>query len=528
MVEAFIWIRSEEDGTIQVMRTWYTAPAFALALVLWWTFLSGFAWKTRLAGLGLLVLSILVFGYNYRLKEFTGDMVPRFESRWQRSAEQKAAEYWKNAASSVSADTITGTKDAGAVEPLPIGPGDWSQFDGPHRDGLAPGVRIRTDWTQRTPRQVWRHPVGAAWSSFAVVGNFAFTQEQRASDEAVVCYDARDGKQVWAHLDADQRYDQPMAGVGPRATPTVYDSRVYAYGTAGILNCLAARTGAVLWSRNTLEEAGVKPLQFGMAGSPLVYDNLVVVNPGGPRTAFDGTQSSGRAVIAYDRLTGKEVWAAGDYQAAYASPSLEMIGGVKQVVVFDGLGAAGHDAATGKQLWRTPQWTNEFHNNVAQPIVGKQGGGEDTLFLSSGYGTGSILFDVKHSGGNWAVSEHWRAPNKFKLKFNSGVARDGYVYGLDEGILACFDVSKGRQRWKRGHYGYGQILLFENVLLVISEEGDAVLVDVSPEKAQELARFRAIEGKTWNHPAYSNGRLFLRNGEEAACYDLGPLETASR
>jgi outer membrane protein assembly factor BamB len=528
VVEAFIWIRSEEDATVQVMRTWYTAPAFALGLVLWWTFLSGFAWKTRLAGLGLLVLSILVFGYSYRLKDFSGDMVPRFESRWQPSAEQKAADYWRNAANIVSTATINGTKETAAVEPLAIGPGDWSQFDGPHRDGLAPGVRIRTDWTQRPPRQVWRHPVGAAWSSFAVVGNFAFTQEQRASDEAVVCYDARDGKQIWAHLDADQRYDQPMAGVGPRATPTVYDSRVYAYGTAGILNCFAARTGAVLWSRNTLEEAGVKPLQFGMSGSPLVYDNLVVVNPGGPRTAIDGTQSSGRAVIAYDRLTGKEVWAAGDYQAGYASPSLEMIGGAKQVVIFDGLGAAGHDAATGKQLWRTPHWTNEFHNNIAQPIVGKQGGGEDTLFLSSGYGTGSILFDVKHSGGNWAVSEHWQAPNKFKLKFNSGVARDGYVYGLDEGILACFDVSKGRQRWKRGHYGYGQILLFENVLLVISEEGDAVLVDVSPEKAQELARFRAIEGKTWNHPAYSNGRVFIRNGEEAACYDLGPLETASR
>ncbi len=148
--------------------------------------------------------------------------------------------------------------------------------------------------------------------------------------------------------------------------------------------------------------------------------------------------------------------------------------------------------------------------------------------MSSGYGTGSILFDVKKAGDSWGVSERWQAPNKFKLKFNSGVARDGCVYGLDEGILACFDLATGKQRWKRGHYGYGQILLFENALFVISEEGDAVLLDVSPSKAQELARFHAIDGKTWNHPAYSNGRLFVRNGEEAACYDLGPLQTASR
>ena len=389
-------------------------------------------------------------------------------------------------------------------------------------------MRIRTDWGQRPPRPLWRHPVGAAWSSFAVVGNYAFTQEQRGTDEAVVCYDARDGKQVWAHLDPNQRYDQAMAGIGPRATPTVYDSRVYTFGAAGILNCFAAKSGAVLWSTNALEAAGVKPLQFGMAGSPLVYDKLVVVNPGGPRQSQDGTESSGRAVIAYDRLTGKEVWAGGDYQAAYASPILATLGGVRQVVIFDGLGAAGHDAATGKQLWRTPDWTNEFHNNSRQPIVGKDAGGDGALFLSSGYGTGSIMFDVKKTDDHWGVSERWQAPNKFKLKFNTGVTRDGCVYGLDEGILACFDLATGKQRWKRGHYGYGQILLFENALFVISEEGDAVLLDVSPSNAQELARFHAIDGKTWNHPAYSNGRLFVRNGEEAACYDLGPLQTASR
>jgi outer membrane protein assembly factor BamB len=426
----------------------------------------------------------------------------------------------------------TSNSSAGAnpavVETLAIGPDDWPEFDGRRRDGQAAAVRIRTDWDQRPPRQLWKHPVGAAWSAFAVVGNLAFTQEQRGTEEAVVCYDAQNGKQVWVHLDPNQRYDLTMAGIGPRATPTVYDSRVYTFGATGILNCLAARSGALLWSKKTLEDAGVAPLQFGLSGSPLVYDNLVVVNPGGPRQTIDATATSGRAVIAYDRLTGKEIWAAGDYQAAYASPMLATLGGVRQVVIFDGLGAAGHEAKTGKELWRTTQWTNEFHNNCAQPIVGKPAGGDGALFLSSGYGAGSILFDVKKSGDGWNVSERWQAPNKFKLKFNSGVARDGVVYGLDEGILACFDLSTGRQRWKRGHYGYGQILSFDNVLLVLSEEGDAVLVDISPAKAQELCRFHAIEGKTWNHPAYSNGRLFVRNAEEAACYDLGPLQTASR
>jgi outer membrane protein assembly factor BamB len=512
-LEAYFWAQNADDATRQVMLTWYTVPSTFFCLLAWWTFFSGVRWRFRLAAWGVLIAAGSWFVYTHRLVGFRGDMVPIFESRQQKASERRAADYF-----------ATAEKSSAVVKKLAIGPGDSPQFDGPHRDGRIEGVRIRTDWQNQPPKLLWRHPVGAGWSSFAVVGDYAFTQEQRKTDEAVVCYSARDGKEIWEHLDNNERFSQPMAGVGPRATPTVYDSRVYTFGASGILNCLAAETGDVLWSKNSVEEAGVQPLQFGMACSPLVYDNLVVVNPGGPRSSADGTQTSGRALVAYDRLTGKEVWAAGDYKAAYASPLLATIGGVKQVVIFDAVGGAGHDAVTGKQLWRTPGWTNEFQNNCAQPIVGADG----SVFLSSGYGTGSILLDVKKSGENWTVSERWQAPNKFKLKFNSGVQRDGFVYGLDEGILACLDLASGKERWKRGHYGYGQILLFDNVLFVISEEGDAILVEITPSKAQELARFHAIDGKTWNHPAYSNGRLFLRNAEEAACYDLGPLQTASR
>jgi outer membrane protein assembly factor BamB len=533
-VEGYIWSRYDDDATRRVMLTWKSVPFWVLGLLACWTFLSGLRWKTRLVGLALLAVAAIAFGAAFRLKEFSGDMIPHFEARWQRSAEQRAAEYWRNQ----QGETANASPKQGPlVEMLTIQPNDWPQFNGPRRNGRADTVRIRPGWEktqpsklsdfeQRPPQQLWRHPVGAAWSSFAVVGDFAFTQEQRGPDEAVVCYDAQKGGQLWAHLDRDTRFEQSMGGVGPRATPTVYDSRLYTFGATGILNCFAARTGALLWTKNAVEDAGVKPLAFGMSGSPLVYDNLVVVNPGGARQAIDGTETSGRALIAYDRLTGRQVWAAGDCQAAYASPILTTLGGVKQVVIYDALGAAGHDAASGKQLWRTPLWTNESHNNIAQPIVGTDAGAEGTVFLSSGYGTGSVLFDVTKSGDDWTVIKRWSAPNKFKLKFNSGVARDGIVYGLDEGILAGFDLSTGHELWKSGRYGYGQVLMFENLLLVISEDGDAVFLDVSSSKPQEIARFHAIDGKTWNHPAYSNGRLYLRNAEEAVCYDLVPTQPA--
>jgi outer membrane protein assembly factor BamB len=526
-LESLAWFRNAGDATMQVMLSWYILPASVFLFVLWWLFLSGFAWKLRLAVFGVAAAGVVAFFSYFRLKEFRGDMVPRFESRWQESAEQKAADYWKS--QGVPSPTAAGTPSSSA-EPLtkvadfPVKPGDWAQFEGPNRDGIAHGVRVRTDWEQRPPQEVWKHPIGAGWSAFAVAGGFAFTQEQRGEDEAAVCYDAKTGQQVWAHLDHGQRYSNAMAGVGPRATPTVSGSRVYTFGTSGILNCLDPHSGAVLWSHNAVKEAGVPPLQFGMSGSPLVYDDVVVVNPGGPRNKMDDTRTGGRALIAYDRLTGKQVWASGDYQAAYASPILATIGDVRQLVVYDAVGAGGYDATTGKELWRSPEWTNQFDNNIAQPIILADGG----VFLSSGYGTGSILLDVKKSGAGWAVTTRWSAPNKFKLKFNTGVHRDGFVYGLDEGILACLDLKTGKHRWKSGHYGYGQILLLDNILLVVSENGDLALVDVSPGGGHEIAKFHALDGKTWNHPALSGSRLFVRDGEEAACYDLGPLQTASR
>jgi outer membrane protein assembly factor BamB len=526
-LETACWIRNAGDSTWQIMLTWQIVPTTVFLVVLWWLFLSGTGWKLRFGVFGTLVAALVGFFLCFRIKEFSGDMVPHVAWRWQQSAEQKAADYWKSQESSTAASdkktasTVTASNE---VADFPVKPGDWAQFEGPNRDGIAHGVRIRTDWEQQPPRLVWKHPVGAAWSSFAVAGGDIFTQEQRGSDETVVCYDANSGKQVWAHTDANQRFTNPMGGMGPRGTPTIAGNRVYAYGALGILNCLDPHDGRVLWSHDTVQEAGVPALQFGMSGSPLVYDNVVVVNPGGPRTKLDGTETSGHALVAYDRITGKQVWAGGDYRAAYTSPILTTIDGVRQIVIYDSVGAGGYDAQTGKELWRSPEWTNQFDNNCSQPIILP----DSTIFLSSGYGTGSMLLETKKGPTGWTVNTRWSAPNKFKLKFNTGVMRDGFVYGLDEGILACLDLKTGRIKWKGGHYEYGQVLLLDNVLLVVAENGDLALAEISPGGGHEIARIHAIEGKTWNHPAISGSRLFVRNGEEAACYDLGPLQTASR
>jgi outer membrane protein assembly factor BamB len=244
-----------------------------------------------------------------------------------------------------------------------------------------------------------------------------------------------------------------------------------------------------------------------MSGSPLVHGELVIVNPGG---------ESGKGVIAYDRLTGKIRWAVGDEPAGYAGARVETIQGVEQLLVFDGTGLSAYDPTKGTELWRFGPWENGPQINVAQPIVRD----ERRIFISSGYQVGSTLLNVEQVDKKWRVSQTWETPNKFKLKFNDGVYHDGHVYGLDEGILACIDYETGKRRWKGGRFGYGQLLLVGDRLLVLTETGEVVLVKASPDKLTVVTRIQAIEGKTWNYPAIAGGRLYVRNGAEAACFDL--------
>jgi outer membrane protein assembly factor BamB len=229
------------------------------------------------------------------------------------------------------------------------------------------------------------------------------------------------------------------------------------------------------------------------------------VNPGGP---------NGNGVVAYDRATGEKRWSAGHDIAAYSSPTLAVLEGERQLLIFDGVGLAGHNPETGAELWKF-NWTNSPHINVAQPIAVD----DRHVFIGSGYAQGSALVEVTRASTGWKCVDRWQSTD-FKLKFNNAVLRNGYLYGLDEGILVCLDARDGNRQWKRGRYGYGQILLVDDLLLIEAESGEMVLVETTPDAHRELARFSAIEGISWNAPVLCRGRLLVRNSNEAACYDL--------
>lgn len=383
----------------------------------------------------------------------------------------------------------------------PAGDG-WPGFRGPHRDGIVTGVRIRTGWASSPPVELWRRPIGPGWSSFAVRDGLLYTQEQRGDFEVVACYNATSGQPVWTHRDA-ARFWESNAGAGPRATPALSGGRVYTFGATGIVNALDAGTGAVVWTRNAASDTGAKVPGWGFSSSPLVVDDVVMV------------AASGR-LAAYDLSTGDPRWMAKEGGTSYSSPHLLTLGGRAQVVLLTGAGATSVAPADGRVLWKHP-WPG---STMLQPALTEDGGLLITTSDMSG-GAGVRRLAVAHGPGAWTVEEVWTSRG-LKPYFNDFVVHDGHAFGFDGSILACIDLQDGKRKWKGGRYGHGQLLLLadQDLLLVLSEEGELALVEAASAQFTEIARFRALEGKTWNHPVLAGDLLLVRNGEEMVAFRL--------
>lgn len=380
---------------------------------------------------------------------------------------------------------------------------DYPTFRGRNGLGKVEGVKLETDWASTPPRQIWRRTIGSGWGGIALVGELAYTQEQRGADECVVCYEVASGRQRWVHTDRTC-FTSAMVGDGPRATPSIYNGLVYSLGATGLLNCLDALTGRPQWSLDLLADNRAGNVDYGLSGSPLVTGELVIVSVGGPE----------HSLVAYDRHTGRRVWHAGSDPAGYGSPLACTLDGSEQIVILNRPGLAAHDPATGQVLWTFP-WTNDQETNCSQPVPV----GNDRLLVSTGYGKGCALLRVRHSTGGWSVESLWTS-RRLKTKFSSAVVHGAFAYGLDDGVLTCIDLADGSRRWKVGRYGHGQILLIGDALLVQCESGEVALVAADATAHREFGRIASLTDKTWNYPALAGSLLLLRNDREAACYEL--------
>lgn len=386
------------------------------------------------------------------------------------------------------------------VTPMPVRvQREWPAYRGAEGDGAVRGAKIESDWAAAPPVELWRRAVGPGWSSFAVSGDFFYTQEQRGEEEQVACYRIATGKPVWIHKDK-ARFWESNAGPGPRATPALHDGRVYTQGGTGIVNVLDARTGKVIWTRNAVTDTGATVPDWGIAGSPLIVDGMVLVAASGQ-------------LIAYDAASGEPRWRASAGGASYSSPRLATFDGVRQVVLLAAAGATAVALEDGAVLWQ--------HAWKGYPIVQPAVVPGDDVVISVSDRSGTRRLHVTRVSGAWTAEERWTS-NGLKPYFNDFVIHKGHAYGFDGSILACIDLADGKRKWKGGRYGQGQMLLLaeQDLLLILSEEGELALVRATPDAFTEVARKPAISGKTWNHPVVAGDVLLVRNGEEMAGFRL--------
>ena len=532
MIAAMVAIRpitheSIQNGMMGLMFVMYAIPVVSLALVAWAVASRRLAaGPRRVAMVAAFLLACGVWAL-VRTDGVTGSGGVEWKWRWTRTAEQrllaqavnepldsareKPAVLPSTPAATAAARAIDTPLDSarGGLAALPSASlaaetgADWPGFRGLHRDSVViRSARIKTDWVASPPVELWRRPIGPGWSSFAVRHGLLYTQEQRGEDEVVACYDMTTGKPVWQHRDAT-RFWESNAGAGPRATPTLSNGHVYTFGATGILNALDAGNGAVVWSRNPASDTDTPIPTWGFSSSPLVVDDLVIV-------AVSGT------LAAYDVASGKPRWVGPHRGASYSSPQLATIGGVAQILLLSPPGATSVAPADGALLWEH-SWQD---GSIVQPALTADG---DVLItaLSAAGGVGTRRIAVAHGPGGWTVAERWTS-NGLKPYFNDFVVHKGHAFGFDGSILACIDLQDGKRTWKGGRYGNGQLVLLpdQDVLLVLSEEGELALVAAKPDQFTELARFPGVEGKTWNHPVLVGNVLLVRNGQEMAAFRL--------
>jgi outer membrane protein assembly factor BamB len=488
--------QSIAGGMMGMMLPVYSIPFLSLALVA-----AAVASRRLSSGarravmIGAILLACGVFTL-VRTGGITGNAGSDLHWRWTKSPEERLlAQQGDEPATRASVPaTLSSTSPAAKTA------ADWPGFRGADRDGVVHGVRIATDWSASPPVELWRRPIGPAWSSFAVLGDLLYTQEQRGDDEIVACYNVTTGKPVWKHRDAT-RFWESNGGAGPRGTPTLSAGRVYTFGGTGILNALDARDGSVVWSRNAASDTKTKVPGWGFASSPLVVGNVVVV-------ATAGT------LAAYDLATGEPRWVGPNGGSGYSSPHLVTIQGTPQILLLSATGATSVAPTDGQRLW---EYALPSGARIVQPALTADG----DVLLHEGEGNSMRRIAVAHGPGGWTVAERWSSDG-LNPYFNDFVVHNGYAFGFGGSSIACIDLKDGELKWKGGRYGHGQLVLLadQDLLLVLSEEGELALVGATPDQFKELARFPAIKGKTWNHPALAGDVLLVRNGEEMAAFRL--------
>jgi outer membrane protein assembly factor BamB len=381
---------------------------------------------------------------------------------------------------------------------------DWHQWRGPERSGQSSETELLERWPDAGPPLAWKlEGLGEGFSSFSVANGRVFTQVQRRGQQYVVALDEASGKTVWETPNGGSYANN--RGSGPRGTPTVDGTRVYALGSNGNLACLDAATGKPVWQMNVLRQFGGSNISWGLSESPLIDGERLIVNAGG----------SGASVVALHKNTGQVIWKSQSDEAGYSSAMVAVTGGIRQYVLLTGEAGIGVRADNGELLWRYDKVSNRTAN-VATPIV--RG---NNVFLSSDYGTGCALLKLSPTGGGVRAEEVY-FNRDMRNHYSSSVLVGDHLYGYSSSVLTCMRFDTGEVAWRDRSVGKGQVVYADGKLYLLSENGVAGLAEATSQSYREISRFSigSRQYPTWTLPVIANGKLYLRDQGLVWCYNI--------
>lgn len=379
---------------------------------------------------------------------------------------------------------------------------DWPNWMGPNLNGVSTATGWSTDWPDDGLPQVWKKEIGIGFSSVSIVDGRLYTMGHNDGTETVWCLDTKDGSEIWSRT-YDAELNANLYEGGPGSTPTVFDTHVYTLSVDGRLMCTDRVTGKPVWEKLLQQELDVGLHEWGFNSSPLIVGSQVVVQGG--------------RVVSFNRYSGEKLWQSDKHRAGYGSVRAFRHGTKTLLASLDCDGLRISQAADGKQIAFT-EWPSPFGTNSTTPIIV-----DDTIFISSGYNVGCGLFRL--SGRDL---EQIYVNKDLRNHFNNSILLNDHLYGFDGNsnlgrvvTLTCMNHRTGEVKWKQRGLGCGSLMIAGGKLLILSERGDLVVADASPDSYNELARSRILSGRCWTVPVLLNGRVFARNAEgDLVCVKL--------
>lgn len=379
----------------------------------------------------------------------------------------------------------------------------WTQFRGPNRAGISPEKIHKQDWQPNDIKLVWKKKIGSSFSEVLVTDDVVYTMKSIISDsvtgyEYVAAINKDNGTEIWSTKVDSIYFDEDGWGDGSRATPLIHEDKIYCFSGHGKLSAISLADGEMLWQVDFVKQFGSTTPRWGFASSPIFLDNTLVMEVGG---------TDNHAFAGFNPKNGEVIWSSGNGPASHDSPLKVEIDGQVQIIFANGRTLYSYKP-NGDTLWT---YTMPFGGITAMPVIFEN----NKIFASGVRNPGFFIIEVVNNKPNELIKG-----SSMKNDYSSCVYHNGYIYGFHVAAVRCISAETGEVAWTKRGFGKGSLMLVDNNLFILSDKGKLAIAKATPDAYTELTSIQAIEGKSWTAPSYYNGKVYVRNLTEIACYSV--------